>query len=122
MTQQLDRAALSILLNTAEGNGKRQRGVRARFFDDARGSAAECAACLDALVAKEACSAERVAEGKELVGRISAMLTKMVQRFAGATRTAEAQSEYDLSRPTDEFEFEGDRDDDEDDWEAPDAH
>src|SRR5260221_82291 len=35
---QLDRASLSALLNTAEGNGKRQRQVRAKFFDDARGS------------------------------------------------------------------------------------
>src|ERR1700735_5172644 len=49
---QLDRASLSALLNTAEGNGKRQRQVRAKFFDDARGSATECAACLDALVAR----------------------------------------------------------------------
>jgi len=30
---QLDRASLSALLNTAEGNGKRQRPVRAKFFD-----------------------------------------------------------------------------------------
>jgi four helix bundle protein len=48
---QLDRASLSFLLNTAEGNGKRQGKQRAKFFDDARGSAVECAACLDALVA-----------------------------------------------------------------------
>lgn len=33
---QLDRASLSALLNTAEGNGKRQGQVRAKFFDDAR--------------------------------------------------------------------------------------
>jgi four helix bundle protein len=43
----LDRASLSVLFNTAEGNGKRQRQTRAKFFDDARGSATECAACLD---------------------------------------------------------------------------
>ena len=29
----LDRAALSALLNTAEGNGKRQEATRAKFFD-----------------------------------------------------------------------------------------
>ncbi len=29
---QLDRASLSVLLNTAEGNGKRQRPVRANFL------------------------------------------------------------------------------------------
>jgi hypothetical protein len=40
------------LLNTAEGNGKRQGKQRAKFFDDARGPAVECAACLDALAAK----------------------------------------------------------------------
>jgi len=48
----LDRASLSVVLNTAEGNGKRRKLIRAKFFDDARGSATECAACLDALVAK----------------------------------------------------------------------
>jgi len=35
--EQLDRASLSALLNTAEGNGKRQGRQRAKFFDDARG-------------------------------------------------------------------------------------
>ena len=51
----LNESSVSVLLNIAEGNGKRQRQVRAKFFDDARGSATECAACLDALVAKHAC-------------------------------------------------------------------
>jgi len=54
---QLDRASLSVLL-TAEGNGRRQLQTRARFFDDARGSATECAAGLDALVAKQLCAAK----------------------------------------------------------------
>jgi hypothetical protein len=38
LIEQLDRASLSVLLNTAEGNGKRQGRQRAKFFDDARGS------------------------------------------------------------------------------------
>src|SRR5438067_7576573 len=59
---QLDRASLSALLNTAEGNGRRQRRTRAKFFDDARGSAGECAACLDAPVAKNVCAAEEIDE------------------------------------------------------------
>ena len=123
VAQQLDRAGLSILLNTAEGNGKRQRGVRSKFFDDARGSAAECAACLDALVAKEACSRERIADGKALLARISAMLTKLVQRYSDEGRLREAEGDYRTEtgggegRGTDEGEgeFEGEHDDDEDD-------
>lgn len=78
---QLDRASLSALLNTAEGNGRRQRQTRAKFFDDARGSATECAACLDALVAKKLSTLEEVQEGKELLLRIVSMLTKLVERF-----------------------------------------
>ena len=71
---QLDRASLSSLLNTAEGNGKRQEKQRAKFFDDARGSAVECAACLDALVARKLATIERVIEGKRLLFRTVGML------------------------------------------------
>jgi four helix bundle protein len=78
---QLDRASLSALLNTAEGNGKRQRPVRAKFFDDARGSATECAACLDALVAKQAATEERILDGKKMLVRIVSMLCGLVDRF-----------------------------------------
>ncbi|MES2708018.1 MAG: four helix bundle protein [Verrucomicrobiota bacterium] len=78
---QLDRASLSALLNTAEGNGKRQGKQRAKFFDDARGSAVECAACLDALVAKGLARMERVAEGKTMLLRVVGMLTRLVARF-----------------------------------------
>ena len=82
----LDRASLSVLLNTAEGNGRRRRPVRAKFFDDARGSATECAACLDALVAKEACDEERIVPGKDLLVRIVSMLSKLVAKFDGGDR------------------------------------
>jgi four helix bundle protein len=59
LREQLDRASLSALLNTAEGNGRRQGRQRAKFFDDARGSAIEWATCLDASVAKGFASWER---------------------------------------------------------------
>src|SRR3954454_8505247 len=42
---QLDRASTSIPLNIAEGNRKFSSKDRARFFEMARGSALECAAC-----------------------------------------------------------------------------
>jgi four helix bundle protein len=80
VSDQLDRASLSALLDTAEGNGRRQRRTRAKFFDDARGSATECA-CLDALVAKAVCSGPDTDEGKQLLLRIASMLTKLIERF-----------------------------------------
>jgi four helix bundle protein len=81
LIEQLDRASLSVLLNTAEGNGKRQGRQRARFFDDARGSAFECSACLDASVAKRIVSADRVQSGKEMLARVVSMLTRLIDRF-----------------------------------------
>jgi four helix bundle protein len=92
----LDRASLSILFNTAEGNGKRPMKTRAKFFDDARGSATECSACADALVAKAACSVERVAEGKTLLVRIVSMLTKLVDRFSEPGRVREDGAQYTI--------------------------
>src|SRR4051812_5575765 len=52
VVDQLDRASTSIPLNIAEGNGRYTPPDRCRFFDTARGSALECAACIDVLVAK----------------------------------------------------------------------
>ena len=81
VSDHLDRASLSALLNTAEGNGKRPRQGRAKFFDDARGSATECAGCLDALVAKGVCMPTRITAGKTLLIRIVSILTKLIDRF-----------------------------------------
>lgn len=90
---QLDRASLSALLNTAEGNGKRATQQRARYFDDARGSAMECAACLDALVAKRATARQRIAEGKALLLRVVSILCKLVERFdVGAANSSPTES------------------------------
>ncbi len=102
----LDRAGLSSLFNTSEGNGKRQMKIRAKFFDDARGSATECASCLDALVAKHACSEQRVEQGKSLLVRIVSMLTKLVDRFSPSTGVREELARYMIE--------DEDEDDDED--------
>jgi four helix bundle protein len=110
---QLDRASLSALLNTAEGNGKRQKQIRAKFFDDARGSATECAACLDALVAKGACEPQRVEEGKVMLLRIVSMLSKLVQLFSDSNAFREEGAEYGTEEESTE-----DEDDDEDDLKA----
>ena len=100
----LDRASLSSLFNTAEGNGKRPMKMRAKFFDDARGSATECAACLDALVAKGACTKDRVEHGKSLLVRVVSMLAKLVDRFSPPIQVREGTEMYGIM---DENEVEG---------------
>jgi len=105
---QLDRASLSALLNTAEGNGKRRGQQRAKFFDDARGSAVECAGCLDAMVAKRLTARERVREGKAMLLRIVSMLSKLVDRFDRRTNgLREDAAVYDHEPLEDENEHEG---------------
>ena len=47
LKDQLDRAAASIVLNLAEGSGRRTRADQKRFFSIAFGSLRECQAILD---------------------------------------------------------------------------
>ena len=61
---QLDRASTSLPLNIAEGNGKLSDADRSRFLEIARGSALECAACLDVLVVRKLVAAERIVPAK----------------------------------------------------------
>ena len=79
---QLDRASTSIPLNIAEGNGKFSGRDRARFFEVARGSALECAACLDVLVVRKLAGEKQIEEGKERLVRIVRMLMGLLRRFS----------------------------------------
>jgi four helix bundle protein len=76
---QLDRASTSIPLNIAEGNGKFTSADRCRFFDNARGSALECAACLDVLVAKRKLTSEQIQPGKESLHKIVCMVIGLIR-------------------------------------------
>jgi four helix bundle protein len=80
---QLDRASTSLPLNIAEGNGKFSDADRSRFLEIARGSALECAACLDVLVVRKLVAAERIVPAKEQLVRIVNMLMGMLKRFSG---------------------------------------
>jgi four helix bundle protein len=77
---QLDRASTSIPLNIAEGNGKYTPKDRCRFFDIAHGSAFECAAGLDILVAKGKLTVEQILPGKESLQKIVRMLMGLIKR------------------------------------------
>jgi four helix bundle protein len=79
---QLDRASTSIPLNIAEGNGKFSPGDRARFLEVARGSALECAACLDVLMVRKLASEQQAVGQKEKLARIVQMLTGLLRKFS----------------------------------------
>jgi len=84
---QLDRAATSIPLNIAEGNGKFSRRDRARFFDIARGSALESAAALDVLVARRLTIPQAIAQAKEELRQIVNMLMGLLKTLGYAFET-----------------------------------
>jgi four helix bundle protein len=90
---QFDRASTSIPLNIAEGNGKYTQKDRCRFFDNAHGSALECAGGLDILVAKQKLTLDQTRPGKERVQRIVRMLMGLIKK--NSTR------EYRKGKPVD---------------------
>jgi len=86
----LDHASTSIALNIAEGNGKYSSKDRCRFLGIARGSALECAACLDALVAKKRLSVQDVQPGKKVLQGIVSMLMGLINSVSERVEEAEA--------------------------------
>lgn len=76
---QLDRASKSIPLNIAEGTAKYTAADRCRYFDIARGSAVECAACLDLLVRKNIVSETEIEAAKELLLVVVSMLIGLIR-------------------------------------------
>jgi four helix bundle protein len=74
---QLKTAAMSVPLNIAEGAGKPSTVDRARFHGIARGSAIECGALLDVCAIAGYVEPALARQGKELIVRIVAMLSKM---------------------------------------------
>ncbi len=95
------RAAQSIPLNMAEGNGKQSLKDKNRFFEIARGSVLECAAIHDILIAVSAIDAESNRRGKSELKRIVSMLTRLIQR---TDRVAEGEVEYEYRKA--EYEYE----------------
>jgi four helix bundle protein len=91
---QLDRASTSVPLNLAEGNAKFSMPDRARFLQIAHGSAVECAACLDVLVARGLMTVPLAAEGKRLLEEVVRMLMGLLDRCG--CRIAEDEPGYGI--------------------------
>jgi four helix bundle protein len=94
---QLDRASTSVPLNIAEGNGKFTSADRCHFFDIARGSALECAACLDVAVAKGFVEIDEIASGKAMLVKVVSMLFGLI-RANSDVRIFEAPSNYGVEK------------------------
>ena len=102
---QLDPASTSVPLNIAEGNGKFTSPDRCRFFDNARGSALESAACLDVMVAKKFVSASEIETGKEMAVKIVSMLFGLI-RANSDVRVFEEPESYRTQKDQKEWEQE----------------
>ena len=90
--EHLDRAAESILVNIAHASSAWSANERMLSLGHANGSALECAACLDVLVAKTMLSADVVYPGKSLLAEVVCMLITMHK--TAAARVCEGRSMY----------------------------
>jgi four helix bundle protein len=88
----LDRAAESILLNIAHASSTWSPKERITYLGHANGSALECAACLDVLVAKSLLAEDAIHSGKCLLVEVVSMLISM--RKTATNRVREDRAAY----------------------------
>ena len=78
LVDQLNRAALSIATNLAEGNGRFTKPDRRNFFTIARGSAQECVPLLEVARRRGLVQQSVVAELKERLEVIAKMISGLI--------------------------------------------
>ncbi|MGQ0636330.1 MAG: four helix bundle protein [Planctomycetaceae bacterium] len=78
LVDQLNRAALSIATNLAEGNGRFTKPDRKNFFTIARGSVQECVPLLEIAARRGFLSPADHRELKEVLEEISRMISGLV--------------------------------------------
>jgi four helix bundle protein len=79
---QLERSSLSIVLNIAEGAGRRSRRHKRRHYAIAQGSAMECAAGLAVVRLRGLANTDEVERARRLVVRVIQMLSKLDRALA----------------------------------------
>lgn len=82
LSDQLRRAAASIVLNTAEGANEFSAREKSRFYRMARRSAAECHAVLDALTDLGLVEEHTVAEARSGLAQTGALLSRTMEGIA----------------------------------------
>ena len=80
LLDQLERAAISVPLNIAEGSGKSSDADKKRFYAIARGSAMESVAILDVLLHLKLIDVETQKQGRELLNSVVGILTSICRR------------------------------------------
>lgn len=90
---QFERSSESIALNIAEGNGKFSGKDRCRYFDIAKGSSLESAACLDVMFSKDLITEETLSEGKRQLIEIISMIMGLIK--SNSNRVYEPEASYE---------------------------
>jgi four helix bundle protein len=79
LTDQLNRAATSIALNIAEGNGRYHKNDRNNFFYIARGSVHECVPLIELTFRKGLISSEKKKELSDKLEAIAKMISGLIK-------------------------------------------
>jgi four helix bundle protein len=87
LKDQLDRAATSIVLNTAEGAGEFSPDEKVRFYRIARRSATETAAIFDILERRGAVPAAAIDPARQLLVRVVQLLVGLITKPRSGTGT-----------------------------------
>ena len=82
LANQLNRAALSIAANIAEGNGRFTKADRRNFFGIARGSVQECVPLLELAVRQDLIPPDRHTQFKADLEEIAKMLSGLINGLA----------------------------------------
>jgi four helix bundle protein len=78
LRDQLERASLGVVLNIAEGAGRRSSADKRRFYEMARGSVTETAAITDVLRVRGLAGPAACAQARVLAVRVVQMLSRLV--------------------------------------------
>jgi four helix bundle protein len=87
----LERGSESVLVNIAHASNTWSPNERIVYLGHANGSALECAACLDVMVAKAMLGSEQIQAGKSLLSEIVSILITMRKTTAGRVREEEGR-------------------------------